>query len=211
MPADNFSPEDFASRFDVSRETIERLKIYAAMLAEWNARTNLVSQASLKQVWRRHFLDSAQLAPFIPESANCMVDLGSGAGFPGLVLAEMLRNRKTFRVVLYEATGKKCKFLEAISRKLGLEVEIRNMRIEDSPPEPFDIIVARALAPLERLLPYAQRFWGPNSMALFLKGQNVGGELTQGAKSWNMKAQRHPSQSDPSGAILRITELHRAA
>ncbi len=211
MPADNFGPEDFTSRFDVSRETIERLKIYAAMLAEWNARTNLVSEASLKEAWRRHFLDSAQLAPLVPEPANSLVDLGSGAGFPGLVLAEMIRNRKAFRVVLYEATGKKCRFLEAVAQKLNLEVEIRNMRIEDAPPEPFDVIVARALAPLERLLPYAQRFWGPNSTALFLKGQNVGGELTQGAKSWNMKVQRHPSQSDPSSAVLRITELHRAA
>ena len=211
MPADDFGPEDFASRFGVSRETIERLKIYAAMLAEWNARTNLVSAASLKEAWRRHFLDSAQLAPLVPELANSLVDLGSGAGFPGLVLAEMLRQRKAFRVVLYEATGKKCRFLEAVAQKLNLEVEIRNVRIENSPPEPFDVIVARALAPLERLLPYAQRFWGLNSTALFLKGQNVGGELTQGAKSWNMKVQRHPSQSDSSGAVLRVTELHRAA
>lgn len=211
MPADNFGPEDFSSQFGVSRETIERLKIYAAMLAEWNARTNLVSKASLKEAWRRHFLDSAQLAPLVPEPANSLVDLGSGAGFPGLVLAEILRQRKAFRVVLYEATGKKCRFLEAVAQKLNLEVEIRNVRIEDAPPEPFDVIVARALAPLERLLPYAQRFWGPNSTALFLKGQNVGGELTQGAKSWNMKVQWHPSQSDPSGAVLRVTELHRAA
>jgi 16S rRNA (guanine527-N7)-methyltransferase len=137
------------------------------------------------------------------------VDLGSGAGFPGLVLAELLRDRPGFKTVLYEATGKKVRFLEAVAARLGLEVELRNIRIEAAKHEGFDVVTARALAPLPQLLPYAQRFWTPGSVGLFLKSQNVGGELTEARKSWRMRVEQHPSQSDPSGLILEVRELRR--
>jgi 16S rRNA (guanine527-N7)-methyltransferase len=205
--ADRFGPEDFARATHVSRETLARLKLYAALLEEWNARHNLVSQASLKDMWRRHFLDSAQLANYIPPAAKSLVDLGSGAGFPALVLAEILRDRQPFRVVLIEATGKKAKFLTHLSERLGLSTEIRNSRVEDLAPEPFDVITARACAPLAKLLPYAQRFWHRGTVGLFLKGQNVEAELTETHKCWIMKTERHTSQSDPSGTILELREL----
>src|ERR1700704_3613010 len=205
----NLSPEEFAALSHVSRETLARLKIHADMLLDWNARQNLVSEASLADLWHRHFWDSAQLVPHIPTSASSLVDLGSGAGFPGLVIAEILRERQGLRVVLYEATAKKCRFLEAVATRLNLPVEVRQGRIEDAAPEIFDCITARACSPMAKLLAYAQRFWGKKSVALLLKGQNVEVELTESNKSWRMEAIRHQSRSDPSGVILEIRELHR--
>jgi 16S rRNA (guanine527-N7)-methyltransferase len=205
----SFGPEEFAALTHVSRETLAQLKIHADMLADCNARHNLVSAGSLADVWRRHFWDSAQLIPYIPTSAASLVDLGSGAGFPGLVIAEILRERPRFRVVLYEATTKKCRFLQSVATRLNLQVEIRQGRIEDAAPEIFDCIIARACAPLAKLLAYAQRFWGKETVALLLKGQNVEVELTESNKSWRMEVIRHQSRSDPSGVILEIRELHR--
>jgi 16S rRNA (guanine527-N7)-methyltransferase len=204
-----FGPDDFVAATHVSRETLSRLKTYLSMLEDWNARHNLVSDASLKDAWRRHFLDSAQLAPLVPHTATSMVDLGSGAGFPGLVLAEFMRERPGFRSVLYEATGKKIRFLDAVASRLGLKVELRNMRIESAKPEAFDVVTARALAPLPRLLPYAQRFWGPHTIGLFLKSQNVGPELTESLKCWRMRLGQHLSLSDSSGLIIEVRELRR--
>ena len=213
LPAESnsFGPEQFATRAHVSRETLRRLTVYADMLVDWNARHNLVSHASLADLWRRHFWDSGQLAIYVPASADSLVDLGSGAGFPGLVLAEMFRERPGFRVALYEATAKKCRFLEAVAARLDLRIELRQGRIEDSERESFDVVTARACAPLAKLLPYAQRFWGKNSVALLLKGQNVEAELTESHKSWRMDVIKYQSRSDPSGVILAIRELHRVA
>ncbi len=213
LPAEStsFGPEQFATRAHVSRETLSRLSVYTDMLVDWNARHNLVSRASLADFWRRHLWDSAQLATYVPASAGSLVDLGSGAGFPGLVLAEIFRGRPDFRLALYEATAKKCRFLEAVAARLDLRIEVRQGRIEESEPESFDVVTARACAPLAKLLPYAQRFWGKNSVALLLKGQNVEAELTESHKSWRMDVIKHQSQSDPSGVILEIRELHRVA
>ncbi len=213
MPVEmvTFGADDFAAATGVSRETLSQLKLYASLLTEWNERHNLVSDASLPDLWRRHFLDSAQLNQFIPETAVSLVDLGSGAGFPGLVLAVMLRDR-AFRTVLYESTGKKADFLKLVAERLQLTaVEIRHSRIEAGAAEPFDIITARACAPLHRLLDYAQRFWGPRSKSLLLKGQSVDVELTEARKFWRMELERHPSQSDASGVILEIRTLKRVA
>jgi 16S rRNA (guanine527-N7)-methyltransferase len=202
---DSFGPEEFAAATGVSRETLARLKAYAGLLADWNSRHNLVSACSLEDVWRRHFWDSAQLTPLIPQNAKTLADMGSGAGFPGLVLAEMLRDRVC--VTLFEATAKKCAFLIAAAERLQLPVTIRNTRTEDASAQAFDVVTARACAPLPALLGYAKRFTGPNSVCLFLKGQNLGSELTEAHKSWSMKVRQVPSLTDPSGAILELTEL----
>jgi len=210
--AGTFGPEEFAAVTGVSRETLAHLKLYGSLLADWNQRHNLVSKTSLEDLWRRHFLDSAQLISLIPETASSLVDLGSGAGFPGLVLAEMLRQKPSFRIVLYESIGKKADFLRAVADRLELSaVQVRQARLESSPPEPADVVTARACAPLETLLGYAHRFWVSCTMGLFLKGQNVEAELTEARKSWRMELQRHPSRSDASGVILEIRELHRVA
>jgi 16S rRNA (guanine527-N7)-methyltransferase len=205
LPNPLFGPEEFAEKTGVSRETLSRLKAYADVLTDWNARHNLVSVRSLEDLWQRHFWDSAQMAPLVPDDAVNLADLGSGAGFPGLVLAELLRDRVS--VNLFEATAKKCAFLAAAAERMQLKVTIHNLRMEEAPPRPFDVVTARACAPLSTLLKYAERFTGPNSVCLFLKGQNVGSELTEAHKSWKMKARQISSLTDPSGAILEVTEL----
>ncbi len=204
MPETGFGPEDFATRTNVSRETLSRLKAYADLLTDWNARHNLVAKSTLPGLWHRHFWDSAQLLPLIPETARTLADLGSGAGFPGLVLAVL---RPGLKVTLHEATVKKCAFLQAAANRMGVKAEIRNARLEDLAPQPFDVVTARALAPLPLLLTYAHRFTAPNTVCLFLKGQNVGPELTEASKYWNMKASQVPSQTDPSAAIVTVREL----
>jgi 16S rRNA (guanine527-N7)-methyltransferase len=204
VPESGFGPEEFAARTGVSRETLSRLKAYADLLADWNARHNLIAKSTLPAIWHRHLWDSAQLAPLIPEDAKTLADLGSGAGFPGLVLAAM---RPDLNVTLHEATTKKCDFLEAAADRMGLVVEICNARLEDLPPRAFDVVIARALAPLPLLFGYAHRFTGPNTVCLLQKGQNVGSELTEASKYWNMKASQVSSQTDPSAAIVVVREL----
>jgi 16S rRNA (guanine527-N7)-methyltransferase len=201
----DFGPEAFAQAADVSCETLARLKTYVALLTGWNEHHNLVSRASLADVWRRHVWDSAQLAPLIPESARILADLGSGAGFPGLVLAALLRDR--LKVTLFEATTKKCTFLAAAAQCMQLDVAIRNVRMEDAPSQPFDVVTARACAPLPVLLGYAQKFLGPNSVCLLLKGQNVAVELTEVHRCWSMESRSIPSKSDASGIILDVRKL----
>jgi 16S rRNA (guanine527-N7)-methyltransferase len=200
-----FGPEDFAAATGVSRETLARLKAFVGLLTDWNARHNLVSKTSLDEVWQRHVLDSAQLAPLIPPEAKTLADLGSGAGFPGLVLAVLLQERVA--VTLFEATRKKAEFLRAAAERLGITVAVRNQRIEDAARAVFDVVTARACAPLPELLEYAQHFAGPRTVYLFLKGQNVGVELTEAGKSWRMKIRQHPSVTHPFGVVLEIREL----
>jgi 16S rRNA (guanine527-N7)-methyltransferase len=200
-----FGPEEFAQKTGVSRETLDRLKVLADILKDWNARHNLVSARSLGELWKRHMWDSAQLTPFIPPSTKSLVDLGSGAGFPGLVLAALLVDRVS--VTLYEATRKKADFLEFATHEMSLNVTVRNMRIEDERPRPADIVTARAVAPLPVLLGYAQQFCTSHTVCLFLKGQSVAAELTAARKSWRMKVRQHQSATDPSGVILEIREL----
>jgi 16S rRNA (guanine527-N7)-methyltransferase len=206
-----FGPEEFANAANVSRETLARLKAYVGLLAEWNTRHNLVSKNSLEDVWRRHVWDSAQLIRFVPESANNLVDLGSGAGFPGLVLAAMLRERLGFKTVLYESIAKKCAFLIAAAERMQIQVDVRNARMEEARQEPFDLVTARACAPLTKLLGYARPFQGAKTLSLFLKGQNVEAELTEARTSWKLNAVRHDSLTDPSGVILEIRDIEHVA
>jgi 16S rRNA (guanine527-N7)-methyltransferase len=199
-----FGPEQFQTEIGVSRQTLARLKAYADILTDWNARHNLVAASTLPELWRRHMWDSAQLAALIPAEAKTLADLGSGAGFPGLVLAAL---REDIAVTLHESVGKKAAFLRAAAERMALPVTIENARIEDLPHKAYDVVTARALAPLPRLLDYAWPRTGPNSVCLFLKGQNVGSELTEAHKYWSMKASQSPSQTDPSGVILALREL----
>lgn len=203
-----FGSPEFATHFDVSCETMERLELFVSLLTRWNNRHNLVSESSLEDVWRRHVLDSAQLINFIPEHTDRIVDLGSGAGLPGIILAELLRSSSP-TIVLYEATTKKCLFLREVLEKLDLQAEVRNQRIEDAPREAFDVVTSRACAPLRKLLNYSFRFQSANTTNLFLKGQNLAVELTEARKSWSMTTEIHPSLSSSSGSILEVRGLGR--
>jgi 16S rRNA (guanine527-N7)-methyltransferase len=204
-----FGSEEFATETAVSRETLEMLEAYAALLTDWNSRHNLVSANSLPDVWHRHMLDSAQLEPLIPPKVQTLADFGSGAGFPGLVLAILRRDR--LKVTLFEATKKKADFLSAVVQALALPVEVSTARIETAPAQIFHAITARAFAPLDQLLAYAHKFAGPRTICLFLKGQKLELELTEAARHWKMKSQKHPSKTHPLGVILEIRDLQHVS
>jgi 16S rRNA (guanine527-N7)-methyltransferase len=199
------TPKDFAAKTGISRETMERLKAYAALLIEWSGRINLVGRSTLADLWRRHFLDSAQLLPLIPLGARSLVDLGSGAGFPGLVLAIL----GVPGVELIEADRRKATFLREASRAAGVDVTLRACRIESVAPQAADVVTARGCAPLNRLLPLAERLIGPQTTCLFLKGAQVEEELTVAGKAWTMIVSRHPSRSDPGGTVLSLQQVVR--
>lgn len=200
---ESFGLAEFGQTANVSRETLARLEAYVALLGDWNSRQNLVSKSSLEDVWRRHVWDSAQLVPLLPNSIKTLADLGSGAGFPALIIAAM---RPDIRVSLFESIAKKCRFLAEAAQVMQVEVDIRNARIEEGAWEGFDAVTARACAPLDLLLGYARRFQTPNTLNLLLKGQDVEAELKEATKSWKMEVIKHPSQSGP-GTILEIRKL----
>ena len=180
-----------------------RLEAYAGLLVQWSARINLVGAATLGDLWRRHFLDSAQLIPDVPEGTQSLVDLGSGAGFPGLVLAIS----GVAGVELIEADSRKCAFLREAARIAGAPVTIRNARIEAVPPHVVDVVTARGCAPLDRLLPLAQRFIGPGTVCLFPKGERAAQELIAARQSWTMDVTCHDSRTDPRGIILCLRRV----
>ncbi|WP_448192208.1 16S rRNA (guanine(527)-N(7))-methyltransferase RsmG [Azospirillum sp. sgz301742] len=198
--------EGFQKATGVSRETLERLAVYEALLKKWQKTINLVGPKTLDDAWGRHFLDSAQLYPLLPESAKVLVDLGSGAGFPGLVLAIM----GVPAVHLIESDVRKCAFLREAARATGAPVTVHNKRIEAVQGLQADVVTARALAPLTDLLGWATPFLDESGVALFLKGQNVEDELTSTTKYWKMRSERFDSVTDPSGSILRLSGIVRA-
>jgi 16S rRNA (guanine527-N7)-methyltransferase len=197
--------EGFAASTGVSRETLERLEAYAALLFIWSARINLVGRATLNDVWRRHFLDSAQLLPLIPAGTQSLADLGSGAGFPGLVLAVL----GVPGVELIEADSRKAAFLREAARHTGADITIRGCRIEAVPPHAVGVVTARGCAPLERLLPLAERLIASTTTCLFLKGARAEEELTAAGKAWTMTVSRHPSRADPDGSVLLLQQVLR--
>jgi 16S rRNA (guanine527-N7)-methyltransferase len=195
----------FAAATGVSRETLARLQSYADLLVRWSARINLVAASTLDDLWRRHFLDSAQLMPLIPAGAQSLIDLGSGAGFPGLVLAIM----GVPAVELVEADARKCAFLREAARIAAAPATIHHARIESVPPHPVDVVTARGCAPLDRLLVLAQPFVAPETVCLFPKGEQAGQEVAAARRNWMMEVDRHDSRSDPRGSILCLTRLTR--
>ncbi len=200
-----FDAAAFADATGVSRETRDRLAAYEATLRKWQPRINLVGPSTLPDVWRRHFLDSAQLLPLLPEGARVLVDLGSGAGFPGLVLAVL----GVPEVHLIESDSRKCAFLREAARAAGARVTVHNTRIEAAPAMDADVVTARALAPLTELLGWAHRFIGTRGVGLFPKGQSVEEELTATTKFWKMRTERFDSRTDPTGTILRVSGIDR--
>jgi 16S rRNA (guanine527-N7)-methyltransferase len=195
----------FAEIVPVSRETLTQLEAYAELLTRWSTRINLVGRDTIADVWRRHILDSAQLRAFVPERARGMIDLGSGAGFPGLVLAIL----GVPGVELVEADSRKCAFLREAVRITQTAATIRPCRIEAVPRHPVDIVTARACAPLDRLLSLAEPFLAPGSECLFLKGERVEEELTLARKHWTIPVSAHRSRSDPRGVVLRLQQVAR--
>jgi len=202
LPAEPLTPAAFAAHAGVSRETLARLQLYADLLCKWQKAINLVSNASLGDLWRRHIWDSAQLLPHIPAGTRSLLDLGSGAGFPGLVLAIM----GVEGVVLVESDKRKCAFLREAARVAGAAVVIHDRRIEDLGDEipPADVITARAVASLPLLLERIKLYMVPNTVCLFHKGKNVDAELAEIRQSWAGDIEKIPSVTDAGGVIIRM-------
>ena len=200
-----YGPDAFAADTGVSRETLARLSAYADLLQRWNKTINLIGRSTEADLWRRHMLDSAQLATLLPSTDLTLVDMGSGAGFPGLVLAAM-GVRETH---LIEGDQRKAAFLREAAREIGPRITVHACRTEAAPRIMAGVVTARALAPLPDLLDLAAPFSGPDTLYIFPKGQNVDGELTESHKIWKMRVERFPSRTDSAATILRISEVRR--
>jgi 16S rRNA (guanine527-N7)-methyltransferase len=210
----NVSAEDKAAALaltPVSRETEARLDRYVALLLEWQAKTNLVAPSTLPNLWTRHISDSLQLLSLAP-AAKCWVDLGSGGGFPGVVLACALAETSGASIHLVERIGKKAAFLREAIRVTGSPGTVHPADIGDSVDRiagPIDCVTARALAPLHQLIGFAEPWVRKGAKALFLKGQDVDAELTEATKYWNIKPQLHSSRTGGHGWIVELDSIER--
>lgn len=200
------------SGLSVPRETEDRLRAYHALLLKWQDKINLISPSTVSTAWDRHFIDSLQLVPLIPEGAKALYDLGSGAGFPGLVLAI---TRPDLAVTLIESDAKKCAFLAAVSRETGVQVTIANERIEAATarlPAP-DLITARALKSLHELLDWVWP-WArlkPDLQAIFPKGAQFSDEIAAASTAgWTFDCAEFPSHTDPGARILRLSDISKS-
>lgn len=207
--------EDFARLFSVSRETLERLQTYETLLRRWQKTINLVGPGTLDHIWLRHFADSAQILELAPAGARRWLDLGSGAGFPGLVVAILLAEREGVHVTLLESDTRKAAFLGEVGRHTGVPVDIYPERIEKAATQykvgPVDVITARGLAPMPRLLELAAPYFSDSTVGLFLKGREAQAELDEARQKWNFSAELRPSQTDNDSQIIVIRALRAKA
>ncbi|CAN5445016.1 16S rRNA (guanine(527)-N(7))-methyltransferase RsmG [soil metagenome] len=193
-------------RIDVSRETRDQLEALVHTLGRWQKAINLVGKTTLGSIWTRHILDSAQLLPLMPREAKTLVDLGSGAGFPGLVLAAL---RPSLAVTLIESDARKGAFLGEASRRMGLKnlPKIVISRIEAAPASNADIVTARALAPLGQLLAWAAPHRSDTAICLFHKGRDWQAELTEAMKDWDIQSQPFSSVTDRDAVLFRVAQF----
>lgn len=201
------SRDDFAARFDVSRETLATLDLYAALLTDWQSRMNLVGPSTLPHLWDRHFADSAQLLS-LAGTGTTWLDIGTGAGFPGLVLAIL---DPTAKLTLVESITKKCRFLLEVVGAAGLSdrVRVENRRIETLPRQRFQIITARALAALDQLFDWSAAFAGPETQWLLPKGARFAEELAVAQRRFAFDHRLVPSLTDPEARIIIATGVRR--
>lgn len=216
MTVATFGPHEFAQALDVSRETLARFEAYADLLVKWQARMNLIGPATVAHLWRRHFLDSAQLLERVRDARGLegpagrplrWLDIGSGAGFPGLVLALMGAGE----VHLVEANARKAAFLSQAIQATGATARVHRARVEALAPMGVDIVTARACARIATLIDYGRPHLAPDGEMWLLKGQDVEDELTEAAISWTMTVDRSSSRSDPSGTVVRLRDFRRVA
>jgi 16S rRNA (guanine527-N7)-methyltransferase len=214
------SPKEFAQAFDVSHETINRLSLYADLVQQWQKAVNLVAPSTLDHVWHRHIADSAQVTALVPAAARTFADLGSGGGFPALVVAMMLAGQRgsaaPFTMTLIESDIRKGAFLREVIRKSGLKtygnaVEILSIRIENPETQlkvgAVDVVTARALASLDRLFQYAYPLFHSSTVGLFLKGRDAEREIAEAQAHWTFTARLIPSRTEPAATIVAVTHL----
>lgn len=208
-----YGPDSFQREFAISDEILGRLEIYADLLQKWQHRINLVGRSTIPDLWARHMRDSAQLGDYMGPSDGLWLDIGSGAGFPGLVLAILGYSREGMPVHLVESDHRKGIFLQEVIRATNAAAQVHTVRAESLDSGTFGgpaaQITARAVAPLHQLLDLTAPLTGPLTNFLLLKGQDVDGELTLAAKYRKMSVTQHPSRTNPAGVVLRITEVAR--
>jgi 16S rRNA (guanine527-N7)-methyltransferase len=208
--APEFGAEAFALKTGATSAQMHDLERFQALLGEWNDRMNLVGPTAMASYWLRHVYDSAQLLHVEP-SALRWADIGAGAGFPGLILAILLKDRPGAQLHLIESMAKRVRFLTEVRDALALPATVHHGRAEETPaPVGLQIITARACAPFPRLLGYTEHLFRKGAKGVFLKGRDVESELTEARRNWKFQAELLPSQSDPSGRIVRIERLSRA-
>jgi 16S rRNA (guanine527-N7)-methyltransferase len=200
-----FGAAEFQAATGATAAQMADLEAFRAALADWNTRMNLVGPSALAEFWLRHAYDSAQLLKLEPEALR-WADLGAGAGFPGLVLAILLKGRPGATVHLVESMAKRCRFLEEIVASLALPAMVHHARAEDLDIS-VDVVAARACAPLSRLFRYAQPYLRRGAIGLFMKGQDVVAELEAATTSWKFEAELIDSLSHTDGRIVRMRKL----
>ncbi|MEM8631523.1 MAG: 16S rRNA (guanine(527)-N(7))-methyltransferase RsmG [Pseudomonadota bacterium] len=206
----SFGPREFVTETGVSRETLEALEHYAALIAKWSPRINLISKSTLGDIWSRHFMDSAQVFMARDGDPASWCDLGSGGGLPGLVVAIMAKTyAPDFWVTLVESDQRKCVFCRTVIRELGLPAKVITARIEEIAPQSAEILSARALAPLATLLSYAEKHLSPGGVALLPKGESYRQEIEEALASWHFSAETLPSMTDPKAVLLKIKDISR--
>ena len=201
------TPTEFQTLTGASPERMADLVIFLERLTEANAVMNLVGPDSLPDFWNRHAWDSAQLLDLAPE-AKTWADLGAGAGFPGVVLAILLKDRPGAHIWLIDSLQKRCRFLQTIVDELALPATVIWGRAEEQTVK-VDVVTARAVAPMEKLLGYAQPYLSRGAQAVFLKGEKAEAELQDAAKVWHLEADLSVSRSDPRGRIVTVRTLRR--
>lgn len=196
---------------DVSRETRRRLDVFSETLQTWNSRINLISRGDVRALWTRHIADSAQLFALRANTAGHWVDLGTGGGFPGLIVSILAAEAAPeLRVTLVESDQRKVAFLATAARVCGVAPRIICGRAETVRPLHADVLSARALAPLSVLLGFAERHLAPSGVALFPKGARCDAELTSALESWSFTGHKIPSRTDPTGVVLAMEGVRRA-
>lgn len=210
-PSHNLSREEAwteASRFNVSRESWARIELFTDLLLHWQQRINLISPASIPDIWSRHILDSLQVLPLFPADLQAFADIGSGSGCPGLPLGIA----SGAYVHLYESNGKKVAFLREALRHCQQPGTVHHLRLEEVAKHPLpnvQAVTARALAPMEVLLGWAEPFLSQGARGVFHKGQDVDAELTQATKCWRIQFRKHQSLTDSRAVILEVEEVAR--
>lgn len=203
------TPAEFQTLTGASDAAMADLTVFLERLTEANAVMNLVGPDSIPDFWNRHAWDSAQLLTFAPDALT-WADLGAGAGFPGVVLAILLKGRPGAHVWLIDSLGKRCRFLQTIVDELDLPATVINGRAEDHTVK-VDVVTARAVAPMEKLLGYAQGYIRAGAQAVFLKGEKAEAELMEARKVWHLESDLSVSRSDPRGRIVTVRSLRRVA
>ena len=204
---DGFGAEDVVRLTGVSRETMARVRSYLGVLDVWRGRINLIGPGEGRHLWRRHVLDSLQLVGQISGDTEKIVDLGSGAGFPGLLIACAVAERPGAQVTLVEKSVRKSQFLQAAIDEVGLPARVANARIEEAPQDRYDLLTARALAPLPKLLGYAHAWLKPSGKAVLMKGKDTAAELAEARTDWTFEMSDRASLSSPEGRVLEVSSI----